>query len=172
MGCCHEPAPKRRPGGGSLPSPSQPPSSTAPGHPGAPARGGDSGGSSISTPSSPALGGSFRFSAVDAEAEAVAELEAAIAAADPGYTCLYDALQARQLRPLFLTAQASVHSPPPCLPSHTLPQEDAWAAGLLDGESEWEAELRDEGEDGEGEDEEEGTSEESSGPGVPPMAPE
>ena len=43
------------------------------------------GGSDVSSP---------RFSAVDSGAEAVAELDAAILAADPGYTCLYDALQA------------------------------------------------------------------------------
>lgn len=173
VGCCHEPAPKRRPGGGSQPSPPQPLlSKTAPGLPGAPASGGVSVGGSISAPSPPVPGGSFRFSTVDAEAEAVAELEAAIAAADPGYTCLYDALQASNscAPPPSLQVPPCIHprrdSPP------TLPQEDAWAAGLLDGESEWEAELRDEGEDGEGEDEEEGSGEESTGPGVPPIAPE
>lgn len=89
-GCCHDPAPPR------MPRHQQ----RAP-H-AAPAAGATS-------------AGAPRFSAAEAAAEAVLGLEADIAAADPGYTCLFDARQT-----------------------------DAWAAGLLKGEGEWEAALRDE----------------------------
>ena len=68
LGCCHEPAPRRQ----------RPPPVAEPGAEG------QAGAAS-----------EFKFAAADSGLEAVAELEAAIAAADPGYTCLYDALQVR-----------------------------------------------------------------------------
>ena len=56
------------------------------------------------------------------------------------------------------------------LPGLTCLQEDAWAAGLLVGEGEWETELRDE--DSEGEAEEGGSDADGEGPGLPPSAEE